>query len=337
MDMVEGEATGGRLRDCEFFLFTDNSTAESCFYRGNSKSRNLHALVLKLRTLEMTDGMTIHVVHISGKRMISQGTDGCSRGSLMEGVMAGADMLTFVDLARGGVDRHPELLDWIRTWTQSPLLVPLTPEGWFEEGHGITGGEMDSRGVWIPRHCTKGRIYLWSPAPAIADAALEELLKSRHKRMDLTHIVVIPRLMTPRWRRLFNKVCDFTFVVSPGAAFWPSHMYEPNLDAMLGKPPLTIRSHRRETLAALRNADSIGKTPAYHPRGPFPVGDYVGMSLAVDMLVKSLVAKGRILDHVQFSTLRKMRSNYTKNWESSPHGVMEGAAFANGKYRVRQT
>ena len=45
VDMVEGEATGGRLCDCKFFLFTDNSTAESCFYRGNSKSRNLHALI----------------------------------------------------------------------------------------------------------------------------------------------------------------------------------------------------------------------------------------------------------------------------------------------------
>jgi hypothetical protein len=71
VDMVEGEAMGGRLRDCEFFLFTDNSTAESCFHRGNSKSWNLHALVLKLRMLEMTYGMTIHVVHISGKRMIA--------------------------------------------------------------------------------------------------------------------------------------------------------------------------------------------------------------------------------------------------------------------------
>ena len=158
MDMVEGEATGGRLRDCDFFLFTDNSTAESCLYQGNSKSRNLHALVLKLRTLEMTCGMTIHVVQISGKGMIAQGTDGCSRGLLIEGVMAGADMLTFVDLARGEVDWHPALLDWLRTWTISPLLVPLTPDGWFEEGHGITGGETDSKGVWIPRHCMKGRI-----------------------------------------------------------------------------------------------------------------------------------------------------------------------------------
>ncbi len=61
------------------------------------------------------------------------------------------------------------------------------------------------------------------------------------------------------------------------------------------------------------------------------------MSLAVDLLLKLLQAKGRILDHVQYTTLRKMRGTYTKNYESSPAGVKEGAAFANGKYRVRQT
>ena len=61
------------------------------------------------------------------------------------------------------------------------------------------------------------------------------------------------------------------------------------------------------------------------------------MNLAVDMLLKSLRARGRILDHFQYGTLRKMRATYTKNWESSPAGIREGAAFANGKYRVRQT
>ena len=77
-----------------------------------------------------------------------------------------------------------------------------------------------------------------------------------------------------------------------------------NLDAMLGKSPLTIRAHRSQTLSSLQNSMRIDKTPSYHPRGPFPMGDMVGMSLAVDMLLKSLVAKGRILDHVQFATLR---------------------------------
>ena len=67
--------------------------------------------------LEMEFGVTIHIIHISGKRMIAQGTNGCSRGSLLEGVMAGKDMLTFVDLALPATERHPPLLDWVRLWT----------------------------------------------------------------------------------------------------------------------------------------------------------------------------------------------------------------------------
>ena len=62
----------------------------------------------------MTYGLLIHVIHVSGKRMIAQGMDGCLRGSLMEGVMAGEDMLTFVDVTKTAVERHPPMLEWIR-------------------------------------------------------------------------------------------------------------------------------------------------------------------------------------------------------------------------------
>ena len=147
MDTVDEEAKAGRLQNCEFFLFTDNSMAESYFYRGSSKSRHLHALVLALQTIEMAHGMTIHVIHVSGKRMIAQGMDGCSRGLLIEGVMTGRDILVFVDLAHTAIARHPPLLDWVRTWTKLPTLQPLTPEGWYEEGHWITGGMLDSHKV----------------------------------------------------------------------------------------------------------------------------------------------------------------------------------------------
>jgi hypothetical protein len=110
-----------------------------------------------------------------------------------------------------------------------------------------------------------------------------------------------------------------------------------NIDAMLGKSPLTIGAHRQQSLNATDMALTFGKLPAYHPRRPFPMDNLVGMSLAVDILLKSLIAKGRLVDHVQFTTLRKLRLTYTKNWESSSSGIKEGAAFANGKYRVRQT
>jgi hypothetical protein len=67
VETVSAEAKAGRMQDCKLFLFTDNSTAEGCFHWGTLKSPLLHELVLGLRTLEMAHGMTIHMVHISGK------------------------------------------------------------------------------------------------------------------------------------------------------------------------------------------------------------------------------------------------------------------------------
>ncbi len=100
-----------------------------------------------------------------------------------------------------------------------------------------------------------------------------------------------------------------------------------NIDAMLGKSPLTIANHLHEVSAVVKNSALINKTPSYHAQGPFPMSDSVGMGLAVDMLVKLLVAKGRIMEHIQFSTLRHLRATYTKNWESSLMRVSEGASL----------
>ena len=41
--------------------------------------------------------LMLHVVHVAGTRMIEQGTDGLSRGLLLEEVMTGQDILAFVD------------------------------------------------------------------------------------------------------------------------------------------------------------------------------------------------------------------------------------------------
>jgi hypothetical protein len=110
-----------------------------------------------------------------------------------------------------------------------------------------------------------------------------------------------------------------------------------NLHAMLGKSPLTIANHVRESKAVVKNAGLINKTPSFYPRGPFPLSDLVGMGLAVDMELKSLVAKGRIHEHVQFSTLRRLQGTQSKNWESSPLSVAEGASFAKGLERIWPT
>ncbi len=111
----------------------------------------------------MEHGFTLHVVHITGTRMIAQGTDGLSRGILLEGVVRGEDMLSFIDIARTALERHPGLLDYVKSWVDPVLGTSkvLTTKEWFQEGHEITGGKEESKGVWIPRHVADGKSYIF--------------------------------------------------------------------------------------------------------------------------------------------------------------------------------
>jgi hypothetical protein len=155
VDAVDEEAKEGYLKGSELWMFTDNSTAESCFYNGGSLSELLHELVLRLRKIELDHGFILHVVHVSGMRMIAQGTDGLSKGLFLEGVMAGRDMLLYVDLAKGAIMRQPKLMDYVQSWVRQALrreVKVLQVEEWFQEGHGISGGSKDLHGVWIPNH-----------------------------------------------------------------------------------------------------------------------------------------------------------------------------------------
>ena len=101
---LEEEASSGSLQDTTVFFFTDNSTVEAALYKGTTASKKLLDLVIRFYALQAQYGILIHVVHVSGKRMIAQGTDGLSRGQLGEGVMEGLDMLDFVPLHLSAAD-----------------------------------------------------------------------------------------------------------------------------------------------------------------------------------------------------------------------------------------
>jgi len=94
---------------------------------------------------EMDYGFTLHVVHVAGTWMIKQCTDSLSRGALLEGVMAGRDMLSFVDLALTAIQRHRPLLEFVRSWwdQNADQLSVLGTDQWFREGHGVEGGQKN--------------------------------------------------------------------------------------------------------------------------------------------------------------------------------------------------
>jgi len=113
VDTLHKYASDGFLRDTEIWMFTDNSVAESAYFRGTSKSRQLFELVLQLRKLEMAAGCRIFVIHVTGTRMIAQGTDGLSRGDQNAGVMSGRNMLDYVPLHRSAVERSASVEPWV--------------------------------------------------------------------------------------------------------------------------------------------------------------------------------------------------------------------------------
>jgi hypothetical protein len=75
VDGLEQQIKSGRIVGAEVFLFTDNSTAESVCCKGNSSSRKLFELMLRLWKLEMEAQLILHAVHVAGTRMTEEGGD----------------------------------------------------------------------------------------------------------------------------------------------------------------------------------------------------------------------------------------------------------------------
>jgi hypothetical protein len=199
-----------RLRGVEIFLFTDNTTAEAAFWKGHSTSRKLFEIVLRLKKLEMDSDILLHVIHVSRKRMIHQGTDGLPRADKTTGVMQGLRMEEFVPLHLTGLDRSSDLRGWLDSVLEGIAPTFLSIEGWFGTGHGAG-------------------TYVWTPAPAAAEVVVEQLGKAQLKRPHSMHLVVVPRLMTGRWRRHLTRGSDFYFRVE-WEDVWPiKKQFEPLL------------------------------------------------------------------------------------------------------------
>ena len=146
VETLEGLGKEGNLEGREIFLFTDNSTAELAHHKGNSGSRLLFDWIVRLRNLNMKYGTKLHLVHVSGTRMISQGTDSVSRGNL-EDVFQAKEMLEHIPFNETAIERCSELESWIRKWAGDNMEV-LSPMDWYYRGHDLDGGHYDQKGFW---------------------------------------------------------------------------------------------------------------------------------------------------------------------------------------------
>ena len=221
---LEDELHTGSLKGALLILAVDNSTVENCIYKGNSSSEKLFDLILRFKDLEIKSGAKFLVSHVSGERIKSQGTDGISRGSLQEGISMDGQMLAFCPWHLSAFQQNEQLRDWIQSWVGETAEF-LEPRDWFQRGHDIKGGKKNQRGFWQPN--IQSGTFVWSPPPAAAHFCLEELRKARIKRQVSTHILLIPKLLTPLWRKQFHKSVDFYFEIKPHHPFWSALQFEP--------------------------------------------------------------------------------------------------------------
>ena len=63
MESLEKLCLEHQLGGSEIFIFTDNSTAESAYWKGTSTSKLLFELILRHKKLEMDHDLILHVIH----------------------------------------------------------------------------------------------------------------------------------------------------------------------------------------------------------------------------------------------------------------------------------
>jgi hypothetical protein len=100
----------------------------------------------------------VHVVHISSRRMIEQGSDDLSRADHSEGVMQGRTMVDYVPLHLDPMEREPRLKTWLDSVTLGLKPEYLGPEGWFDEARTLRAEPSYRKsfaGLCCPTDCRK--------------------------------------------------------------------------------------------------------------------------------------------------------------------------------------
>lgn len=92
------------------------------------------------------------------------------------------------------------------------------------------------------------------------------------------------------------------------------------LDAFWAREPSTVAGNLRELRMVLKSSQQLGIENPLPDRGPFPIGDHVGMRTACALLMRTLNA-GKNAEMVQFETARKARSTVSNFMHTIPGGT----------------
>ena len=196
------------LRQCRIYHATDNMVSESILARGTSTAPPLQQLMREIAYELMVQQCALIPVHVAGKRLIAQGTDGLSRGQTAVGTMSGDtdDVQAYNPLGGGLPDLPPALRRWCRArYGEQPHL--REPDDWTADN-------------------VKGNDTLFYPHPLLARDALMSFRRHRMLAPSTTAATfLLPRRLHSQWQRQLRGF-SVTVIPAGAGAHWPATEFE---------------------------------------------------------------------------------------------------------------
>lgn len=181
-----------RLRGVTLFYFTDNSTVYNVCASRSSKAPALQTLIEKITLLELRLGCRLVVVHTPGVVMISQGTDGLSRGVWMSPLHTHMDPADINSAVFAPQPPDPCLVDYL-TATYS-----LPPCWRFQDWNTV----WDARALFH-------QFSVWFPPPELARQAIIFSLQAWTECPLTTSVLfIVPRILPAFWRGLSRHLTE---------------------------------------------------------------------------------------------------------------------------------
>jgi hypothetical protein len=151
--LTREEVVFNKLRGRMVFYFTDNEVTYSIFKKGSSKTLSLHLIVQELKALELALGYRLEVIHVPGTTMITQGTDGLSRG-----VWANGFNTYFKSFAvEVFIPAFPSL--YLTQWALSHIGI--------QKEHAAWCNVETATSLWAPQHLMHAHNF-WVLSPGVS-------------------------------------------------------------------------------------------------------------------------------------------------------------------------
>jgi hypothetical protein len=103
------------------------------------------------------------------------------------------------------------------------------------------------------------------------------------------------------------------------------------LDALRSRASTTVENNANRIALGLRMSRLVGLDGPYYHEGPFPDFDHCGFEVAIQMVLYSRREGRNSSSHLQFDTIRMLRSSYGSQIRASPQGTSAGLVLGSEK------